>query len=150
MCSSPVKKAINTTAAVVNPVALLANVGPIGFGKGAAAGYKQGGVTGALRGGVSGTAGSVTDPVGTLSGVPTQNSSEDIPADPVPTAAEPTPTFTPPTPSESAAMRKRRRLNALRMGITSTILTGGSGAAGAAQLLTPTAGGSDLKKALGA
>lgn len=74
------------------------------------------------------------------------------PADPVVDQAEPTPTFAPPNPSESAAMRRRKRLAALRMGIASTIKTSGTGADGNAALLAPTAAGGDsaLKKALGA
>lgn len=63
------------------------------------------------------------------------------PQPPAPAPSEPPPQFAPATPSELAAMLRRRRLAALRMGLASTIRTSGYGLTDAPSLLTPAAAG---------
>lgn len=60
------------------------------------------------------------------------------------------PTPTPVAPTESAAMIARRKLAALRMGLLSTMTTGGQGVTSTPNLLIPTASaGGGVKTALG-
>lgn len=69
-----------------------------------------------------------------------------VPTPEVPAPADPEATPIPPTPSEQAAMLRRKRLAALRLGIASTIRTSGQGVADVPSLMTPMAAGTGKTK----
>jgi hypothetical protein len=147
MCSQPaLQKAVSTTARVVSGVTTLGTSEIARNNLPASNVINQ-----ALR--VPGrlvTGGNAIPTTATALGI-VKPEAPPMPQTPTPSEPEPTPTFMAPNVSETSAMRRRRRLLALRGGINSTIRTSARGATDTANLLTPQAGGTAaaLKKTLG-
>lgn len=152
MCSAPAKKVVSAVATVANPVAAFANLGGFGAAKSAIRTAKAGGnPMDIAQGALGGAAGSVSDPVGTVTGKSSYAPPDEVSSGGSSTPdAGPPPTPTPSNPTESAAMAAKRRLMLMRMGLLSTITTGGAGVTTPPSILTPSAGaGSPLKAQLG-